>query len=659
MVGTDLRIALGAQDAENPLIGTLEGPEVVVDPAQFPTAFQEAPQLAALVEAGSLPPVQERIGQDPLVIKPLREIGTYGGVWRRGFTGPGDTVNGYRSAAGPDRPLYFDYTGQTVVPNIAKAWELSEDGRQLTLQLRRGMRWSDGQPFTADDWVFWYEDMYGNDELMPNKTIRMSINGKPGELVKEDDYTVIFRFPDPYFFLPEALAGWNSIGGGQSSQGAGGNGCYAPAHYLRQFHPTYTPEAELRPLIEEAGLESWVDLFLQRNDWKLNPELPVVSPWKVTSPINTPTWSFERNPYSVYIDTSGNQLPYIDEIVMTLAENLEVVNLRAIAGEYDFQARHIDIAKLPVILENQEQSGYTVHLDTGDYGTDCGLDFNISYEKDAEIAKWIGTTDFRRALSLGVERDQLNEIFWLGTGTPGSLIPAESNKYFPGEEYRTLWHTYDPERANQMLDKLGLTEKDGEGFRLRTDGQGRLSLEIITIAALFMPYTQICEAIGQQWREIGIELRAREVDGTLSAQIYEANEHQMRAWVCDGPEHLFNFAAQVIPDGGANPLGPLYGQWFQTQGAEGKEPPPRLREVYEKYRAAFGVPEEERNELAKDIFRILVDEVYKIGTVGLSAAAMGIRIVNTRMGNVPSRQYNSPDVLNPNISRPATFYYKS
>jgi peptide/nickel transport system substrate-binding protein len=141
------------------LIGNLEGPEVVTDPAQFPKSFKEAPQLAALVKAGKLPPVAERIGQDPVVLKPVHNIGKYGGTWRRGFTGPADFWNGYRCCSGPDTLLFWDYTGDKPVPNIAKGWELQDNGRTLILHLRRGMKWSDGHPFTADDFLFWYEDM--------------------------------------------------------------------------------------------------------------------------------------------------------------------------------------------------------------------------------------------------------------------------------------------------------------------------------------------------------------------------------------------------------------------------------------------------------------------------------------------------------------------
>ena len=148
-----------AQAGKSGLIGKLEGPEVVTDPAKFPKTLHEAPQFAALVKAGKLPPVAERVGQDPLVIKPLREIGRYGGTWRAGFTGPADFWNGFRCCSGPDHLMFWDYTGDKVLPNLARGLEMQDGGRTWLLQLRRGMKWSDGKPFTADDFVFWFEDI--------------------------------------------------------------------------------------------------------------------------------------------------------------------------------------------------------------------------------------------------------------------------------------------------------------------------------------------------------------------------------------------------------------------------------------------------------------------------------------------------------------------
>lgn len=642
------------------LIGKLEGPEVVTDPAQFPKSFKEAPQLAELVKAGKLPPVAERIGQDPLVLKPVHNIGKYGGTWRRGFTGPADFWNGYRCCSGPDTLLFWDYTGDKPVPNIAKGWELQDNGRTLIVHLRRGMKWSDGHPFTADDFLFWYEDMYSNKELVPLPSSLMMIDGKPGELSKVDAYTVMFKFPEPYYMLPDVLAGSTSLGG-QAHQGLYGMGGYAPAHYLKPFHPKYVSKDELDKVVKESKFDNWVRLFLFKNDWALNPELPVLSPWKTVTPINTPTWTLERNPYSIWVDTAGNQLPYIDRVVLTLAENLEVLNLRAIAGEYDLQERHVDLGKVPVILENQQRGGYKLSLDPGDYGGDMIIKFNLSYEADAELAKWFNTADFRRALALGIDREQINETFWLGTGTPSSVVPADHNKYNPGPEYRTLWATYDPKKADEMLNKIGLDKKDAEGYRLRSDGKGRLRLEITTLGGQFLQFTQIAEMIREHWKRIGIDLNVQEVERSLAIRRAAANEQQLSAWNNDGSEHLFTFPGHVFPydPNSLASSGILYTQWFQSAGTQGKAPPPRLRELMEKWRKAFGVPEEERIKLGKEVWKIAAEEVYVIGVIGMGAASMGVRLAKVNLGNVPSRQYNSPDGKTPGISRPVTFYWKN
>ncbi len=145
----------------------------------------------------------------------------------------------------------------------------------------------------------------------------------------------------------------------------------------------------------------------------------MLTPWKVVTPINNPTWVMERNPFFYEVDTAGNQLPYIDRIQMTVAENLEVLNLRAIAGQYDLQERHTAMTKLPVFLENRDKVGYDVKLDPALNGSDATLQVNHAYEADPEVAKWLHTADFRRALSMGIDRDQLNETFWLGIGIPG------------------------------------------------------------------------------------------------------------------------------------------------------------------------------------------------------------------------------------------------
>ena len=642
------------------LMGRLEGPRVITDREQFPRRFHEAPALADLVQQGELPPVQERIGSDPLVIEPVREIGNYGGIWRRGFSGPADFWNGYR-CCGHDRILFWDYTGNIVVPNVAKGWEISEGGRIFTIFLRRGMKWSDGHPFTADDFMFWYEDIYQHDELVPTKTPILAIGDKPGRMEKVDDSTIRFVFSQPYYVFLDMLAGATALGG-HSYQGRSLMGGFAPKHYLQQFHPRYVGQEAVDQLVKAAGYDNWASFMRFINDWSLNPDLPTVTAWQTTRPINTPTWVLERNPYFYMVDTAGNQLPYIDKVVLTLAENLEVLNLRAIAGEYHYQSRHIDISKLPVFLENQRRGSYTVSLDPADSGCDACLFFNQTYDADPEIATWLQNRDFRIALSHGIEREQLNEAFWLGLGTSGSQVLAESSPYNPGPEYRTMHSTYDPQRANQMLDALGLTRKDSQGYRLRTDGKGRLRLEMATVGGQFLQFTQIAEMIREQWGKIGIQADVNEIERSLAITRVGANELQIHLWQNDGTEHPFTFPAHLFPFtpsglGGSN-IGPLWSRWFRTNGVQGREPTDPMKKLMALWKQGFTVPDAQRIEIGKEIWRLAVEQQWALGTVGLSPAGMGVRIVSNRLGNSPGRQYNSPDGMTPAPSRPETFFFK-
>jgi peptide/nickel transport system substrate-binding protein len=613
--------------------------------------------LADMVKAGQLPPVEQRLPQDPLVVKPVHQIGKYGGTLRRAFTGPGDKYNGWRFA-GVDNLLYWNFDCTQVVPNIARGYEFQDGGRTLLIQLRRGMKWSDGQPFTADDFVFWYEDLFQNKELVPTPPVQMSINRKPIRLEKVDESTVAFRSPDPYLVLPVVLTGLNRLGG-HAENGLHGMGTYAPAHYLKQFHPKYVSQAELDEKVKAAGFDNWVNLMKFKNDWALNPELPVVTPWKTVGPANSPVWSFERNPYSIWVDNEGNQLPYIDKVQMQLAENLEILNLRAIAGEIDFQGRHIDLGKLPVLIENAQRGGYKVHLDPANFGSDAPLRLNMSYVADAEIAKWLNNKEFRIAMSLGIQRDQLNEALWLGMGTPGSYIIGESSPYNPGPEYRTLNMEYDPKRANEILDKLGLDKKDSEGYRLRTDNGQRLRIELMTQSGVFFPLTKVAEMVREHWKAIGLQADVKENERSLAEKLIAANEHQIAIRAADGIEDIFaQDPGNAFPSSGTSYNGPVYGTWFASGGTQGKEPPPRMKEMMELYQKAYGVEEAERIQLTKQVWKILAEELWTIGTVGLSPATTGVRVSKNTMGNIPDRLFNSASHKSPGSSQPSTYFFK-
>ena len=656
--------ATGAPEAKigAQLIGKLEGPELVLDATKWPKKLAEAPMLAEMVKGGKLPPVEKRVPEEPMVVKPLHSVGRYGGTWRRGFTGPGDGENGNRIVS-TDKILFWDYTGTKVMPCVAKDWKQSDDGKSVTIHLRKGMKWSDGAAFTANDFVFWYEEVYLNKDLVPVPHPDFMANGKSGSIRKADDLTVVFEFQDPNFLFVDILAGSTAIGGGQATQAMGGRsmGAYMPAHYIKQFLPKFSSKDEVEKKAKAAGFDGWVSYIRNRWDWRLNPELPVLTPWKTATPINTPTWVLERNPYYMGVDSAGNQLPYIDRISMTLAENLEVLNLRAIAGQYDLQERHTALAKLPVFLENRAKVGYDVRLDPALNGSDATLQTNQAYDADPEIAKWLHTTDFRRALSMGIDRDQLNETFWVGVGTPGSVAPAESLPYSPGPEWRKKWSTLDVKQANALLDKVGLSKKDGEGYRLRTDGKGRLRLELQTSAGAFVPHTQIAEMIKEQWKKIGIQADVKEMERSLFFTRIASNEQQIALWANDGSEVLYLFPRHALPlDPVEALLGTPIARWYASNGSQGKGPKdPRMISALEMYRSANGKKTQERYKLAQEIWKILVDEQYSIGTVGLSPATMGVRIVSNKLGNIPARQTNAQHARTPCSSHPATFFYKA
>ncbi len=648
--------------AQSGLVGELEGVTIVTDPAKWPKRFKEAPQLAELVKAGKLPPVEQRLPEDLMVIQPVREIGRYGGIWRRGFTGPGDDENGNRLNAS-DRPILVDHTGTVPRPSLAKGWKMSEDGKTFTLYLRRGLRWSDGDPMTADDFVFWFEDIYNNKDINPTPIPDMTPEGKPGRIVKVDDFTVDFEFDVPFYLFEELMAGDTLIGGGQAVRQSNkrSHGAYAPSHYLKQFLPKYAGGVEAANAAAKAeGFDNWVARLHFKKDWTLNPEVPVLGPWRTTRPINNPTWAMERNPYYWAVDTEGNQLPYLDGVVMTLAENLELLNLRAIAGEYDVQERHVDIGKLPVILENRAKGNYKVHLDLAFNGADAIYQFNQSYTADPEIAKWLKNADFRRALSLAIDRNQLNETFWLGTAVPGSPAPAESLPYFPGPGWREKWSTFDPKQANEILDRIGLAKKDAQGFRVRTDNGERLRIQMQAVQA-FLPWPKISEMVADQWAKVGIQADVKDTERNLAFTRTRNNEHHIMVWNNGGTELLYLFPRHAIPvDPTEAFMGPEYAKWYASGGTQGTKPDdPNMLRILDLFRSAAGQKSAQRIETAKEIWKILIDQQYGIGTVGQSAALMGVRLVKNNLGNVPSRNCIAQHCRTPGGAHPETWFYKN
>jgi peptide/nickel transport system substrate-binding protein len=630
-------------------------PEVITDPSKMPKQFKEAPILAEQVRAGGLPPVEQRLPKEPLVLQPTDEIGRYGGNWRMAFTGPADKQNMERH--NHDHLIYWDAKVETIVPHIARGWESQDGGKTIVFKLREGMKWSDGQPFTADDIMFWYEDLYLNEDLNPSKAAFMAVGGKQGTVEKIDAYNVAFKFDQPYYMLLDQVA--SLAVAGHMTEGWRAMGLWAPKHYMQRFHPKYADRTQLDAQARAAGFDNWATYFKDRNDTSRNVELPTTAPWRYTSPATSPTAVMERNPYFFAVDTEGNQLPYIDRITWTLAENLEVANLRAIAGEYDLQVRHMDIAKLPAFKENERRAGYTVGFWKWPHGTDAGFFINQDFDADPEIAKWLTNKDFRTALSLGMDREQLNEVFWLGQGEPGGPAPAENTPYSAGPGSRKLNSTLDPKQANDILDRLGLV-KGPDGLRQRTDGKGTLIITVTTVGAAFVNWTGIAEMVSQHWaRNIGIKANVEEVERSLMTRRLNANELQIRVWSNDGSDNPFTYPFHAMAFSQDSGVGPESGKWNQSGGTLGRKPPPELLKQLENFDKAKSVPAEERRALGQEINKLMADNLWIIGTVGVSPALLGIVIRKNNMANVPESVVGSTPGQTPGNARPEQFFFKA
>ncbi len=650
----------GAPGGTNGALPPIEGAQVVLDPAQFPKKFAEWPEFTKKVSAGQLPPVAERIGQDPLVIKPLREAGHYGGEIRRGFIGNTDWLNGAGFCGGPDTLLYWDYQGKKVNPNLARSYALSDGDRVLTLQLRRGMKWSDGKPFTADDIVFWREDINLHADLGGAGSAALRAGGKNVEVKKVDDYTVQFISSVPNSILVELLASSDDLGG----LSAGGRlllGGYAPKHYLSQFHPKYTSESKANKAAKGAGFDDWTLYFKDRMSWDSNPAQPAVTPWIVSRPISAPPWELTANPYSIWVDDKGNQLPYVPKVTLSNTESPDVFHLRAVAGQYDFQDRNLTVANLPVLLKNQKRSKYTIYRAPND-SMEFGVRINLAYSKDKALGDLLRNVDFRRALSLGIDRNQINNTFALGTSKISATMAGDDSRYSPGTQWHSKWATLDAAQANSLLDKAGLTKRDGAGFRVRPDGKGRVILDYQAVRGL-ADFVGMGEMIKRQWQKIGIDLNVQQVAPALLVQRAQANQLMLSGHIV-GTEDPFLRPDIFLPTNTNNYPGMIgipYAKWFASSGSSGSEPPKSLdllKQAMNLYQQGLRAPAAQRAGIGKRLYELHADQVWSIGIFGFGLMIFGIYEANDKLGNVPGRIRNSLVERTPSNLFSMTFYYK-
>jgi peptide/nickel transport system substrate-binding protein len=594
--------------------------------------YNEAPMLKAMVDAGELPSVGERLPASPMIVEPIDEIGQYGGTWHRAFLGIKDF-----HALG--RLIYESVLrwprdpADPIQPGLAEKWEWSDDGTELTLYFREGLKWSDGEPFTVDDVIFWWEDIENDPEITDSVHGEWMVNGEPMELERLDDITLKLKFA-----APNGLA--ESVGlafhGCQWPLGFERFGFFAPRHYLEQYHPRYNDNADYALFEEKA--------------FNFNPDLPVMYAWSVAEwEPGATRMVAERNPYYWKVDTAGNQLPYIDQINYTLVEDNAAVNLMAIAGDLDMQHRRIDLAQLPVYQEEAAKNDYGLLLWNTAQASGVSLLPNQSYA-DEKYRDLFQQLEFRQALSLAIDRDLINNVAYLGQGVPRTETVVRSSALFQ-EEIEQYYAEYDPDRAQELLEEAGLV-KEGESWYFE-DGT-RVELIVEATDAVSGASSSALEIIVGNWNDVGLTT----VLETMSRDIYwpraTSNEVMIATWETDrglvpmvDPIYQFPFDERSW-------MGPEFGIWYKSGGELGAPPPEHLKEVmdlYDAYKAS--VDPDEQLEIAKEIVRLSTTGLFTIGTVG---ELPGLVVIGNNFHNVMEQHTSDWLVFTPGTMDPPQFW---
>ncbi len=605
------------------------------------TSFNEAPILADFVKQGKLPPVEERLPEEPAVVEPVEEIGEYGGIWRRCWTGLSDRAGVTKLL--DEHIISWTCDGKNLQPNLADWWEQSDDGKKFTIHLREEIKWSDGQPFTTDDVMFWYEDIALNEDLTPVFPSMFVIDGKPMEVRKIDRYTFEVQFEQPYPMFPYSLA---------SSPGSGI--FIAPKHYLMQFHPKYTPKEELEKLAKKEGFDFWHQLFAQKADYILNPDFPVLYPWKTKNAPSgaTASWTMERNPYYWKVDTAGNQLPYIDHIRFEEVQNPEVAVMRMVAGEVDMQMRHINLKDYPLLMENREKGNYEILKWPTFQASTTGIRLNFAVE-DPILSSLFNNDKFRKALSLAINREEIKEIVYLGLAEIRQLSLAKAATYYD-PEWEKAFVEYDPEEANRLLDEVGLSRRDEENFRLRSDGKP-LSLTIEVTVSPGGAQLDELELIKIYWEKAGIRTYIKNLERSLFTVRVSAGLPEISIWEASIINPLFDpsWIAPVFGDHWPAE----YVRWFSSDGKSGKKPvDENINRLVELWReASKTVDENERTKLVNEIIELHKENLWFVGTVGETPSLVCVR---NNFKNVPKSVPSFDYLRTPKNASPEQFFFK-
>ena len=625
--------------------------------------YNEAPMLRARVAAGELPRVQERLPENPLIVEPIEEIGQYGGtlnvlavdslVWCDMQWGAGLSEGLYRLSKDGSELMEL---------NLAKGYKFSEDYKHFTIYLREGVKWSDGMPLTADDVMFWLEDMITDPELQAfgwGDWLR-GVTAK-----RIDDYTVELVMDEPFAKMEVMMSlhpSWT---------------IFQPKHYLKKWHIKYNAEAD--KLAKEEGFANWREAFEYHYYWVPQKDVnrPVLNSW-VLKETTTTHRLFERNPYYWKVDTAGNQLPYIDRLYVNIIEP-ELYSFKVITGEADYAYTHTSFDEYPLYKENETQGNYRMIPIPGVQGNELVLAVNLNHPDDG-LRKIFQDVRFRRALSLAINREEIHETLFFGLGVPLQATVSPDASYYK-KEWGEAYIQYDPGEANRLLDEMGLMKRDKDGFRIGPDGKTLLLIVDYRLDKL----TTGLELIKEYWDAVGVKVLVKLLESSLFMDQQLTNKHMVRVvsslWFCFSPEVMNYFQGYRVFAGTGDLINyaNIWGRWIaarlKTEKAEkkleaakteekrtiatqqlevaqdqlkavvqllpgGEEPPEDYqmlnRWVQERDKTAMG--SERYMELSEKIHDFHAENLYLIGTVGLVPRPW---IASNKLGNVITEEYLS------------------
>jgi peptide/nickel transport system substrate-binding protein len=545
--------------------------------AKCKMSFSTNPDSAALNKKirgnPDLPPMAERIPQEPLVYAPYDSIGKYGGTLDVLSNATEAGTSDFLSVRHVNLVRYSDDL-QTIVPNVAKGWEWNADFTQLTFFLRKGHKWSDGAPFTAEDVKFWYDNLSLDSKVIEKPKDYVLVAGEPMTVEVIDPQTVRFNLPAP---KPGLLAHFAT----SFAQG------FQPKHFLGRFHPDINENAD--QLAKEAGFENGlavIKAYFGNSDWTDTPSPLLNAPDRVAKlPADViPTLESHiyisdttegrhlvANPYFHIVDTQGNQLPYISEQDEVYINDNEVRILKLVNAEVDYKAQSLQLPSAPILLENQEKGDYTVDLRPEI--TIPTFSFNVTSQDEAK-RKVFGDLRFRQAMSVAINRDEINEVATFGLGKPKQYIGFSPTPAFADPKWESYMIEYDPDMAKKLLDEIGMEDTDGDGFRELPSGDRiTLNLQFSTQGMA----GQLVEMVGQYWSDVGVKTTVKEVTPDEYRSAQSANQLDVGMWRKSQPLGIVlgNNELWVPPFENyfGHRTGMLWAEYVDSKGTKGIKPP--------------------------------------------------------------------------------------